>query len=332
MATIDEVARAAGVSIKTVSRVLNGEPHVRPEMARRVRAAVAGLNYRPNPAARRLAGGRSFFIAYIYNNPTPSYIALIQSGAAIRCRELGYHLVVEPVDLGGPDRFAPIERLVTTLRPDGAFLIPPLSDDPELLAELEALKLPTARIAGVVPFNGANIDLHERDGGRMVVQHLLQLGHRRIAMIGPPADHASAGNRAVGYREAMAEAGLPARPEWFVTGAFDFASGMAAGHQLLGCAQPPTAIFAGNDEMALGAMAAAHERGLDVPHDLSIVGFDDTPASASSWPPLTTVRQPLENLGRSIVDLISGTKGPAYDLSLRLIVRRSAARPATMIA
>lgn len=327
MATIDDVARAAGVSIKTVSRVLNGEPHVRPEMQRRVRAAVASLDYRPNQAARRLAGGRSFFIAYLYNNPTPSYIALIQSGAAIRCRELGYHLVVEPIELSGPDRFAAIERLVSTLRPDGAFLIPPLSDDPELLAELDALKLPTARIAGVIPFDGANIDLPERDGGRMVVQHLLQLGHRRIAMIGPPADHASAWNRTVGYREAMAAAGFAVQPDWFVTGAFDFASGMAAGERLLGAAEPPTAIFAANDEMALGAMAAAHERGLDVPRDLSIVGFDDTPASASSWPALTTVRQPLENLGRAIVDLISGAASQDYDLSLRLIVRSSTAPP-----
>lgn len=277
LATINDVAAAARVSIKTVSRVLNGEPHVRTELYDRVKNAVRQLGYQPNQAARRLAGGRSFFIAYIYNNPTPNYVAAVQSGAARRCRELGYHLVVEPVELAGSDRFATLQRLSKTLKPDGVFLIPPLSDDPDLLNELARLKIATARIAGVVPSHGWNLAMPEATAGRMVVDHLLALGHRRIAVVGPPDSHLSATARVDGYRDAMQAANAPVAPDWIERGELDFASGTEAAGRLLDLDDRPTAIFAANDEMALGAMAAARRRGLAVPHDLSVAGFDDTP-------------------------------------------------------
>lgn len=328
LATITDVAALAKVSIKTVSRVLNGEPHVSAALQVRVHTAVETLDYRPNQAARRLAGGKSYLIAYLYNNPTPSYIAAIQSGAAWRCRELGYHLVVEPVALAGAARFTAIEALTATLKPDGAFLTPPLSDDPELLAELERLQLNIVRIAGGTHAFGRNFATPERDGGHMVTRHLLDLGHRRIAMIGPPGLHQAALERVEGYRAALREAGLPVRDMWITQGEFDVASGLACAGKLLDAEEPPTAIFAANDEMALGAMMAARQRNLSVPGQLSVVGFDDTPASRSAWPPLTTVRQPLEDMGRAVIDALIDTDGRrAPELNFELVVRESSAPP-----
>lgn len=327
MATIDDVARLAGVSTKTVSRVLNGEPHVRPGLRNRVAEAVSLLEYKPNPAARRLAGGRSSIIAYLYNNPTPSYIALIQEGAALRCRELGYHLVVEPIQLVGAERLATIERLVSALRPDGVFVIPPLCDDPELLEALAILKVPIVRIAGAGSLEGWNIELPDATGGRMAAEHLIGLGHRHIAMIGAPASHTSAVQRSFGFRAAMADVGLPVYDEHCETGEFDFWSGYKAATKILATKVRPTAIFAANDEMALGALRAIREGGLDVPGDISLVGFDDVPASASSWPSLTTVRQPLRAIGQRSVDLICGHENDYAELAFELVARESSKAP-----
>ena len=327
MATIDDVARAARVSIKTVSRVLNGEPHVRPELRSRVLEAQHDLGYRPNQSARRLAGGRSSIIAYLYNNPTPSYIALIQEGAALQCRRLGTHLVVEPIELHGPERLDAIERLVSALRPDGVFLIPPLSDDADLLALLTRFALPIVRIAGTGSSPGTNIELPENAGGRMVVEHLTGLGHTRIAAIGAPESHASAARRTEGFCEAMAEAGLAIPPSYIETADLDFRSGEQAAARILSNPVRPTAIFAANDEMALGTLSAARKLGLDVPKDLSLVGFDDVPASASSWPTLTTVRQPLCRIGKRAIDLICGSSTEDGELSFELIVRQSTKPP-----
>ncbi len=331
MATIKDVADLAQVSIKTVSRVLNSEPHVRPELAERVRSAVETLSYLPNQSARRLAGGRSFLIAFVYNNPTPSYIAAIQRGAALRCRELGYHLVVEPVELEASQRFNALKRLVATLRPDGAFLIPPLSDDIDLLEELEKLNVRTIRIAGTIASHGTSLATAERDGGVLVTEHLLALGHRKIAMIGPPlVGHVAAMDRLEGFKDAMKRAGIPVRKDWVCNGEFDFESGMAITLKLLGGAERPTAIFAANDEMALGAMMAARTLGLRIPEDLSVAGFDDTPASASSWPPLTTVRQPLELMGSAVIDKLTKSAVDTPDgFKFSLVIRASTTAPQT---
>ncbi|KAF0185261.1 MAG: LacI family DNA-binding transcriptional regulator [Hyphomonadaceae bacterium] len=322
--TITEVAQRAGVSIKTVSRVLNGEPHVRPAVRERVLQAAKTLAYTPNQAARRLAGSRSFLIAFLYNNPSPSYVAGIQTGAARRCRELGYHLVVEPLEQEVGNELEPLTALVKTLAPDGIILIPPLSDDFGLLAHLATLDVQVVRIAGYIDGPGFKLETPEREGGRLGVEQLLAFGHRRIAIVAAPAGHHAASERLLGYFDAMKAAGIPADPGLVIAGKFDVDSGRDAAQQLLALPDPPTAIFAANDDMALGVARAAREAGLRIPEDLSIVGFDDTPASRTAWPPLTTVRQPLEGLGAAAVQaIVLGDRAFAEECRFELVSRGS---------
>ncbi|WP_176592121.1 LacI family DNA-binding transcriptional regulator [Sphingobium sp. EM0848] len=323
MPSIRDVAALARVSIKTVSRVVNKAPNVSEELRQRVTAAIDQLDYRPNQSARRLAGGRSFMIAFLYNNPAPSYNSGIQSGAANRCRDLGYHLVVEPMPLAGEERLAILDRLVAALRPDGVFLVPPLSDDAHLLQRLSDLKLPCARIAGSVMGESFNIPTPDRAAGRMIADHLIGLGHRRIGVITPPAGHRAAMQRIEGFRDGLAAANLPLDQTLFVEGSFDFSSGIAAAETLLTRSERPTAIFATNDDMALGALTVAHRLTLRVPEELSVVGFDDTPAGLTAWPPLTTVSQPLEAMGSAVIDTLVGDSDAAPQFTFKLVQRGS---------
>lgn len=323
MPSIHDVAALAEVSIKTVSRVMNGAPNVSDELRERVLKAIRHLDYRPNQSARRLAGGKSFMIAFLYNNPAPSYTGGIQAGAAHRCRDLGYHLVVEPVPLAGEERYEMLDRLVAALRPDGVFLVPPLSDDAEMLNRLAELKLPCARIAGSQAEGSYNIETPERAGGRMVAEHLIRLGHRRIGVVAPPISHRAARQRVDGFYEALDASGIERSDGLYVEGEFDFASGIQAGETLLQLGERPTAIFATNDDMALGVLTVAHRLGLRVPEDLSVVGFDDTPASLTAWPPLTTVRQPLERMGEAVVDALVQDSAQSPELLFELVERDS---------
>jgi LacI family transcriptional regulator len=329
--TISDVAELAGVSIKTVSRVLNGEPHVRPVLRQKVLSAVEALAYTPNQAARRLAGNRSFLIALLYNNPTPSYVAGIQSGAARHCRGLGYHLIVEPLEREQGNDPVPVSNMLKTLAPDGVILIPPLSDDPALLEQIEAFGTPIVRIAGSGAGAGVTLVTAERDAGRLAVGHLIARGHRRIAMVAPPLSHKAANERLLGYQDALAAAGIEYNNELVIRGRFDVESGQEAAAHLLALNRKPTAIFAANDEMALGVMRAARERGLAIPDDLSVVGFDDTPSSRSAWPPLTTMRQPLEELGAAAVEtIVRPCAEQKMDWRFSLVERASVAKPQSL--
>lgn len=328
MTTIKDVAERAGVSIKTVSRVLNNEPHVRAEVKERVRAAARDLDYKPNRAASRLAGGRSFLIAHLYDNPNPSYIAALHIGAARRCRELGYHLVVEPVNSQDKDLIGLVERLVATIAPDGLLLSPPLSEDTEFVARVAPLAGRIALISATPSPHFTPIATDERGASKAIMAHLLGLGHRRIGFVRGHPQHFGATLRYKGYGEALAQAGLKLEPDLVAQGFFDLQSGLEATRKLLSLPQPPTAIFASNDEMAVGALMAAREFGLRVPEDLSVIGFDDTPISRLISPALTTVRQPLEAMGAAGVEAIVApdTPRPTY-LDFEVILRDSCAPP-----
>ena len=323
MATIHDVATRAGVSIKTVSRVLNGEPHVRPALRERVRAAAEALHYRPNQAARSLGGRRSFLIAYLYDNPNPAYIAGIQAGALRRCIELDYHLVVELVDGHAGGVATMVERLVTTLAPDGVVLTPPLSDNEDVLALLARTGTRTVKIASPDHGQGLHVFMDERAAARMITEHMIGLGHRAIGIIkGHPKHHAAAA-RYDGYADALRAAGMAVREDHVVQGYFDVQSGIDGAGAILAAADPPTAIFATNDEMALGTIIAARSRNIELPRSLSIAGFDDTPMSRMIWPSLTTIRQPLEDMGWSAVDMLigavaaNGTREVPFELKVR---------------
>lgn len=327
--TIADVAKHAGVSMKTVSRVLNQEPHVREEVRERVRKAAAELRFQPSQSARRLAGKRSFLIAFLYDNPNPAYVSAVQAGAAKCCRALGYHLVVEPIDLCAEGGAEIVGRLVGTLAPDGVILTPPLSDDAGLIAALARTRTRMALIGGDAAGADVRIVMDERAAGRALTEHLLTLGHRRIGFVRGHPHHAAAARRYDGYRDAHAQAGLSLAPELVAQGYFDLQSGVDAGRALLGLDERPTAIFSANDEMAIGVLIAAREQGLSVPEEVSIAGFDDTPISRHVSPSLTTVRQPLEDMGRLAVEGLLDPSGHARAAALpfQLEVRTSTAAP-----
>lgn len=275
---IEDVAARAGVSMKTVSRVLNGEPHVRDVLKEKVRQAAEELGYKPNQAARRLAGRRSFLIALLYHHPsTTSYLGLIQAGAARKCRALGYHLVVEPVDRRLSDFTELTNTLVDVIAPDGVIVLPPIGDLPALTRALQARETPFALISAGARSEGLHVFIDERGAARDMTNYLIELGHRRIGMVLGPSHYHAASERFDGYREALSAAGLPFMQSLVMPGTFLVEGGMSAGLSLLQQPNPPTAIFAANDSMAIGVMNAARSLGLDVPRDVSICGFDDQP-------------------------------------------------------
>lgn len=305
--TIVDVAREAGVSIKTVSRVLNHEPGVHDSTRDQVLKVVEALRYRPKQSARSLAGGRSFLIGLLYYDPSASFVGSVQQGATLRCRELGYHLVVESLHNDAPDLRQQIDRMVLALRPDGMILTPPLCDNPEVLAALRESGTPFVLMSPERDIDGVpSVRMDDTHAAEEITNLLLSLGHERIAFIKGPADQSASALRYAGFVNAMQAHGLAPDPELIQPGTFTFAGGRDAAHQLLSRRQRPTAVFASNDEMALGVLAAAQRLGLSVPGELSVAGFDDSPTAALVWPPLTTVRQPVAEMARAAVEMLVG--------------------------
>ncbi|RYD57209.1 MAG: LacI family DNA-binding transcriptional regulator [Sphingomonadales bacterium] len=323
--TIKEVSKIAGVSFKTVSRVLNNEKHVSEETRRRVEEVVARLNFRPSHAARTLAGRRSFQVALLYDNPSPYYVYHVQTGAQQRCSALGYRLLLQPVDVLASDLVANVMALVDEAHLDGLILSPPVTEAPELLDALDARGLPYVRIApGVRKDSGMASTMDDVTAARALTRHLIELGHRAIAFIRGPETHVSSRDRLEGYTQELAAHGIAFDPELVVAGDYSFRSGGEATRTLLARQPRPTAIFAGNDDMAAGALAVAHELDIDLPGELSIAGFDDSDLAQAVWPPLTTIRQPVRELADAAVELLLGGSGETrVSLEHELIVRKS---------
>lgn len=297
-ARIEDVATAARVSIKTVSRVLNREANVRPETRERVMQAVEALRYTPDPSARSLAGSRSFNIALLYNNPSDNYMMGVISGVLDACAGEQYHLLLCPVALDETAMLADVDELVARSRPDGLVLTPPLTDSPALLGRLAELGIPFASISPRRHEGCVGVAMNEPAAAEQMVDHLLSLGHRRIAhIIGHPA-HGASGWRLEGYRRGLQVAGIAIDPRLEIPGEFSFESGVAAARHLFAMDDPPTAVFAANDDMAAGVLHVALERGMRLPQDLSVCGFDDTPISRQLFPALTTIHQPTDDMGR----------------------------------
>ncbi|MCD9032804.1 LacI family DNA-binding transcriptional regulator [Luteimonas sp. Y-2-2-4F] len=295
---IEDVAAEAGVSIKTVSRVLNREPNVAEATRERVEAAVGKLRYSPHPSARTLAGRRSYLVAMLYDNPSSNYLMEVELGLLDACQAHRYHLMLAPLVYDARDIVGKVEALVEQSRLDGVVLTPPITDDAALLARLDALDVPYASISPMEAHRRVGVTVDERSAVREMIGHLAGLGHRRIAHIKGHAAHGAAGWRLAGYRDGLQEAGLRYDPALVVEGEFSYDSGFEAAGRLLALKRPPTAIFAANDDMAAGTICAVCERGLHVPRDISVCGFDDTPISRHIYPALTTVRQPTREMGR----------------------------------
>lgn len=308
--TINDVARASDTSKKTVSRVLNQEPGVRAEVRDRVMAAVAELNYRPLASARSLASNRSFMIGLLYDNLSPSYVMEVQAGVQEACEAQQYSMMVQPLDSTAKDFMERVEGILWRHRPDGLVLTPPITDHPALLAHLHATDVPFASIAPRKSKGIAGVILQEREAAAAMVDHLVALGHRRIAHIIGDPKHGAGVWRLAGYRDGMKRAGLDERADYMVQGQFSFESGVKAARQLLSLKQRPTAIFAADDDMAVGAIWAAAEAGVRVPDEISICGFDDTTIATRVWPLLTTVHQPVRDMGkRATEELLLGLLG-----------------------
>ena len=303
--TIHDVAEQAKVSIKTVSRVLNREPNVRAETRQRVMAVVSALHYRPNVSARSLAGSRSYLIGLLFDNPSPGYISDVQLGAFARCREEGYHLMVEPVDLSAPDLHATLESIVATLKMDGVILTPPVSDAEPVLDALEAAGVPYVRIAPDRDLERAPwVYMDDEKAAYEMTSCLLDLGHTDIGFVKGHPIHGASHLRQAGYEAALRSRNIEPRPDRIVQGYFSFRSGVEAAERLLKGSDRPTAIFASNDDMALGVMSVANRMRLNVPEDLSVAGYDDTPSAKVIWPQLTTVRQPIAEMAAAAAEML----------------------------
>jgi LacI family transcriptional regulator len=327
--TIDHVAEVAGVSIKTVSRVMNEEPGVRAETRDRVREAMDRLNYRPSMPARSLAGKRSSLLGLVYDNPSANYVFDVQSGAIAQCREANLRLFIQSCNELGPRTVEEVMAMVEQTHVDGLVVTPPLSEDPALIAALDGHGVPYVRIAPNRLQEGAPcVVMDDEAAAREMTEHLLRLGHRRIGFVeGHPA-HTSSRERRAGYEAALAAAGVPAGP--VEQGYNDVASGCEAGQLLLSGRQRPTAIFASNDDMAAGVIQAARGLGVDVPGQLSVAGFDDSQIARMVWPALTTIRQPTREMAAAavglLVDLVRGRDAPPItELAHELVERDSTA-------
>lgn len=325
---IEDVAEAAGVSMKTVSRVLNDEPNVSERTRQQVEAAVEQLNYRPLPSARVLAGGRSYLVAMLFDNPSSNYLMEVELGVLDACQTQHYNLMLAPLVYDAKNIVAKVESLIVQSQLDGVVLTPPITDDVALLRRLDELDIPYASISAKETNRRIGVIVDEHGAVCAMMAHLVSLGHRRIAHIkGHPA-HGASGWRLTGYREGLKRAGLRYDPALVVGGEFSYESGYAATNALLDLKQRPTAIFAANDDMAAGAICAIGERGLSVPKDVSICGFDDTPIARHIYPALTTVRQPTRDMGRLAgIELLKEIRerrtGGIVDIPYTLQLRRS---------
>ena len=335
--TISDVAARAGVSPMTVSRVINGESNVRAETRDRVEAAIKALDYAPSSAARTLAGGEEIRIGLLHSNPSFNYLSQLLVGSLDQASRLNVQLIVEKCDDEAEEQSA-VDHLIRA-RLDGIILTPPLSESLPVLEAIHKRNIPVVAVAtGRAPDWALSVSINDHAAAYEMTRHLITLGHSRIGFIkGNPRQTAS-DERLLGYKDALEDAGVAEAPELLVQGLFTYRSGLDAAEQLLDLANPPSAIFASNDDMAAATVAIAHRRGLDVPGDLTVCGFDDTALATTIWPELTTIRQPVFEMSRTAVDLLvkeirarnaeaRPTREPHVLVRFELIRRQSDAAP-----
>ncbi|SHF01708.1 transcriptional regulator, LacI family [Microbulbifer donghaiensis] len=305
--TINDVAAMAGVSIKTVSRVINNEPSVRPATRKKVMDAVAALNYQPNLAARNLAGTRSYTIAFIYDNPNAYYVIDMQNGILEACKARGYELLIHPSNSKSASVHDELKNLVEHSKVAGLVLTPPFSETAAVIETVKSLNVDYVRIVSAAAAHEDEencIQVDDSAAAYDITQHLLQLGHKRIGFLCGGEEHVSTHGRLDGYRRALQDAGLPIEDNLILKGEYSFDSGVEGAKALLQSDNPPSAIFASNDEMAAGALFAARLMHIEIPQQLSIVGFEDSPFSRQTWPKLTTAHQPNNEIAKCAAALV----------------------------
>jgi len=310
-ATINDVAKKAGVSIKTVSRVINNETSVRQLTREKVQIAVDELNYQPNLSARNLAGTKSYSVAYIYDNPNAYYIIDMQEGILSACKQQGFELLIHPCDSKSKNVTEEVVNMVKQARIAGLVLTPPLSEMPEFVKSIVALDVKVVRIMSgdVAPDDlSPCVMVNDREAAQTITQHLIDLGHTDIGFLAGDAEHMSTIERYKGYRRALKASNIDFNKDLVIEGDYSFDSGVNGAKQLMseqaGNDNRPTAIFSCNDEIAAGALFAARLMNISIPEQLSIVGFENSPFSRQTWPKLTTADQPNNQIAEDAANLL----------------------------
>ena len=340
--TIKHVAADAGVSLQTVSRVINKEPNVRPLMKERVQASIDKLGYVPSIAAQRMSGSKSYLILALNDRERTvaswraregnDWVDQMMLGGMLTCAKHGYRMIIELVDTHNDHIEGELKKALSSLGPDGVILTPPHSDNPKIVGFLKKAGLPFARVGSQVSGPGIAISMDDAGSARKATQHLVAMGHSRIGFIAGPEEYELSQWRLDGWRETMEEAGLSCEG-LLARGDFGEASGEAAARELLDQPDRPTAIIASSDQMTLGTMKVAQQSGLKVPDDLSLISFDNSPLVRFARPALTAIDQPIARTVSLAVEAIIAENGTIdFDkaplvVESELIERASVAAP-----
>lgn len=340
--TIKHVAADAGVSLQTVSRVINNEPNVRPEMKQRVQESIDRLGYVPSIAAQRMSGSRSYIILALNDRERTiadwrarqgtDWVDQMLLGGMLMCAEHGYRMILELVDTHNDHVERELLSAIAALQPDGIILTPPHSDNPQIVTLLADQKIPFVRIGSMDHGAGIPVSMDDEGSARTATRFLIDQGHQRIGFIAGSSEYNLSAWRIAGWKAAMAEAGLETG-DLLDAGDFSYASGEAAARRLLTGANRPSAIIASNDQMALATLEVARALSLSVPGDLSVISFDNTPLVHFTQPPLTAIDQPIAATASKAVELIiaaqKGEKPPAEltVISANLVERGSVSPP-----
>ena len=322
----------------TVSRVVNGEKNVRASTRAAVMTAVQDLNYAPNPAARSLAGGVGARLGLLYSNPSAAYLSEFLVGALDESSRNSAQIILEKCELTSATAERAAARKLIEGGAAGVILPPPLCESPDVLGELKEAGVPGVAVASG-RFNAqiSCVRIDDFAAAYEMTNYLLSLGHRRMGFIKGHPGHSCSLEREHGFEAALREAGIRSDRTLMMQGYFSYRSGLDAAEELLSRKLIPSAIFASNDDMAAATVSVAHRKGLDVPGDLSVAGFDDTSIAATIWPELTTIRQPIAAMAEIAIDLVlraikenkAGREPKLVDhlVEYSLIKRQSAAAP-----
>ena len=328
--TLEDVATAAGVSPKTVSRVMNNEPNVRPTTREKVLKVAQQLGYRPNRAARSLAGSKSYTISHLHNNPNQDYTERANAGIYRACRDYNYQLFLVQLEDFASSLEQQVEDFLSSHEVDGVILSPPAADNETLIGLFVSKDIPVVTISPAIERSDvASVFINDRRAAAVMTQHLIDLGHSSIGFIAGPEAHGAASARGTGFEETIKAAGLSLANCPQRRGDFTYRSGLEAAADILSKEQRPSAIFAANDLMAAGAMTAAFQAGLSIPDDISISGFDASYIGSILWPPLATVRQPVADMAQTAAEwLITGElfeseRAKRREFPFELVVRPS---------
>ena len=293
--TIKDVSKDANVSIKTVSRVINNEINVSEDTKHKVLQSIAKLGFKPNKNAQSLRSKRSYMIALLYDNPNKHYLADIQSGILQVCKETGYNLVLQECNYQNKNLGTEIIEFIRDFQIDGLILTPPLSDMDDLLASLDNAKVQYSIIAPSDKRTSSSyVSSNDYDATYAMTNKIISKGHTDIGFIKGHHKHSASSLRYKGFSDALVQMNIPVKSEWVKEGDFSFDSGFNAGLEILESLLCPSVIFASNDYMAAGVMKAAQMKGIKIPSDLCIIGFDDSPIAEQLWPSLSTIDSQLK--------------------------------------